>query len=279
MRHNLSRVFAAGVALLVLTPAFAADMTEPPMIEPAPPVVYEEPDMGGWYIRGDLDYHLAGFRGADYITYGPPAGTNSFTTGALSNSWSIGGGVGYQATKHFRVDATLDYMLRSTFTGSTTGTCAGLPCTSSDTSTYSALLLLANAYADLGTYKGVTPYVGVGIGGAHVNWGTLANTISGVTTNHNGASGWRFAYAAMAGASVCLTGNLDLDVGYRFSHISGGRMFALDAGGGAGPGFDKGIQNHEVRAGLRYKLNGKKSGGCREVAYAPDPAPGPIYKN
>lgn len=235
--------------------------------------------MGGWYIRGDLDYHLTGWRGANYITYGPPAGTNAFTTGSIANSWSIGGGVGYKATKHFRVDGTIDYMLRSSFTGSTSGTCGGAPCTSTDTSTYSALLMLANAYADLGTYNGVTPYIGAGIGGAHVSWGTLANTIGGVTTNHTGAATWRFAYAAMVGASVCLTNNLDLDVGYRFSRIEGGRMFEIDAGGGAGPGFDNGFDIHEVRAGLRYKLNGKKAGGCREVAYAPEPSPGPIYKN
>ena len=37
----------------------------------------------------------------------------------------------------------------------------------------SALLLLANAYVDIGTWHGVTPYVGAGIGGAHIKWDTV----------------------------------------------------------------------------------------------------------
>ncbi len=47
------------------------------MVEAAPPpVAYEQPaDFGGWYIRGDIDYHWSNFGGTDYITYGatPPA--------------------------------------------------------------------------------------------------------------------------------------------------------------------------------------------------------------
>lgn len=275
MRIRLGFALAATVA--AISPALAADMPEPPMIEPTPPIVYEEPDMGGWYIRGDVDYHITKFKGADYITYGPPAGTNTFTTGSIANSWSAGGGIGYKVNKYFRVDATADYLLRTSFSGSTSGTCGGAPCTSTDTSTFEALVLMANAYADLGTYNGFTPYVGVGIGGAKVHWSTLANDIGGTVTYHAGANNWRFAYAAMVGVSYCLTDKVDVDVGYRYTHITGGRMFQLDAGGGAGPGFDRGMDNHEVRAGLRYNFG--KRNGCREVAYVPEPGPTPIYKN
>ena len=35
-------------------------------------------------------------------------------------------------------------------------------CTSADSSSYSMLILMANAYADLGKYHGITPYVGAG---------------------------------------------------------------------------------------------------------------------
>ena len=31
----------------------------------------------------------------------------------------------------------------------------------------------------------------------------------------------------MAGTAYCLTDNLKLDVGYRYSHVNGGRMFEL----------------------------------------------------
>ena len=60
-------VLAAALIALSGVPAFAADI-----VEPAPQPVYQEPApaFGGWYIRGDVDYHWADLRGADYITYG-----------------------------------------------------------------------------------------------------------------------------------------------------------------------------------------------------------------
>src|SRR6185295_8630021 len=108
---------------------------------------------------------------------------------------------------------TADYLFDSDFDGSTTGFCAGVVCSSNDHSSYSGWLLLANAYADIGTWYGFTPYVGAGIGGAHVKWDDLANTIDGVTTTHGGAENWRFAWALMAGTSYCLTNELKLDGG------------------------------------------------------------------
>ena len=147
-----------------------------------------------------------------------------------------------------------------------------------DTSKFSALLLLANAYVDLGTWHGFTPYVGAGIGGANVKWSELRNSIGGIVTTHPGATNWRFAVALMAGTSYCLTNNLSLDVGYRFTRIEGGKMFGYANFGG--PGFDKGLNIHEGRAGLRYQFGG--SNGCSEpepVAYAPEPIePAPVYK-
>src|SRR5690606_10999809 len=100
-----------------------------------------------------------------------------------------------------------------------------------------------------------TPYVGAGIGGAYVQWDDLVNDATTGLVVHEGASNWRFAWALMAGASYCLTENLQLDAGYRFTRIEGGRMFE-ESGLGVGPGFDDGCNVHEVRAGLRYALGG-----------------------
>jgi len=275
-RPAVLAALVAGIA----GPALAADIIEPPIIEAAPPV-YEEVSYGGWYIRGDLDYHWSDFRGADYITYGavvPEPGTNSFDSGDLNGGFSLGAGVGYQVNRYFRTDLTLDYWFDSDFNGQTSGVCGGVPCVSTDSASMSALLLLANAYADLGTYHGITPYVGAGIGGAQVKWDDLRNTIDGTTDVHAGAQNWRFAYALMAGASYCLTDRLKLDGGYRFTHINGGRMFEYatpTAGGiGAGPGFDNGFNTHEVRAGLRYQFGGTSD------CYVPEPIayePPPVY--
>jgi opacity protein-like surface antigen len=263
-----------GATLLAsVSGALAADIIEP-IVEAPPPVVYEEPSYGNWYIRGDIDYHWSDYKNDHYITYGPPPGTASFTEGELEGAWSIGGGVGYQASKYLRTDLTVDWFADSDFRGSTAGFCAGLPCVSTDASSYSALVLLANAYVEFGSWNRFRPYVGAGIGGAYVKWDDLQNTIPPVTTTHKGSKNWRFAAALMAGASYCLTKDLDLDAGYRFTHIEGGRQFEF--ANGAGPGFDDGINVHEVRAGLRWNFGGTRT-GCEEpeqVVYQPEP----VYK-
>ncbi|PSJ57275.1 porin family protein [Mesorhizobium ephedrae] len=267
---------AAILASSVAVPALAADYIEPPVIE-APPVVeevYAAPDVGGWYIRGDIDYHWTNFRNGDYILYGAPGQRGKFDDGDLKGAMSLGAGIGYQVNDYFRVDLTGDYFFDADFEGSTSGFCGGVPCTSTDRSSMSAFLLLANAYVDLGTYHGFTPYVGAGIGGAHIKWDKLVNDDDNGRTEHDGGSEWRFAYAAMAGVSYCLTNRTKLDFGYRYSRIEGGDMFGY--ANNAGPGFDDGFDVHEVRGGLRYQFTG--SNGCepapQPIAYEPPP----VYK-
>jgi opacity protein-like surface antigen len=277
-----------GAALMAgAAPAGAADLYQPPIVEAPPPVYVPEPEpsFGGWYIRGDVGYNLFGFRGADWITYGcascgPTPGTNSFTSGTLRGAFSVGLGAGYQVSKHFRVDLTGDYIFGSAFNGTSSGTgCGTGPCSSTDAATMSALLLMANAYADLGTWHGITPYVGAGMGGARISWSDLQNTTT-VTSVHTGATNWRFAWALMAGASYCMTDKLKLDVGYRYARVNGGRMFEWGPAGaaiGAGPGFDRGLDIHQVRGGLRYAFGGDSSCAPHEtISYEPQPLP--IYK-
>ena len=275
---------AAATSVGIIAGAQAADLPPPVIIEApvhVPEVVPKK--FSGWYIRGDIGYGWSEFKGAEYITYGPPPGTG-ILNGDLKGAFSIGGGVGYQVNEFFRTDLTLDYMFKTDFDGSTDGFCTAggvaLACSSVDVSGYEAWTLLANAYVDLGHYAGFTPYVGAGIGGAYVKWHELENTIppgfdqSG-TTIHGGSAEWRFAYALMAGVSYAATKNVAVDLGYRYKHINGGRMFQF--AGGVGPGFDKNIHVHEVRAGVRYKF-----GGPAHKPYSPPPPvsydPPIIYK-
>lgn len=280
MKHAAVKIAAstAMVALLAAT-AQAADVYEPPVIE-APPVHYPEAlpkKVSGWYIRGDIGYLWSDFRGANYITYGAgvaaPPGT---LDGELKGAFSIGGGLGYHINHHLRTDLTVDYNFKSDFEGSTAGTCtaggAAVACSSSDITGYQAWTLLANAYVDLGTYSGITPYVGAGIGGVYMMWHDLENTIppgfdqSGTTT-HLGTSDWRFAYALMAGVSYAATKNVSIDLGYRYKHISGGRMFQY--ANATGPGFDEEINVHEVRAGIRYKFGAPHKRHKQHPIYEP----------
>lgn len=262
------RAFTAALLAGAAGPAFAADPYTPPAEPVAPQVIYQDDtaDYSGWYIRGDVGYLWSDFRGASYTTYVPPS-SNDFDFGNFDEAWSIGGGVGYQITNHLRTDLTADWLFKSDFTGQTSD---GIN-VSVDTSAYSALLLLANAYVDIGTWYGVTPYVGAGIGGAWVEWDDLGNTLDdGSFTRHDGGNDWRFAYALSAGASYCLTQQLKLDAGYRFSHIQGGKMFEF-AAGTAGPGYDDGIYAHQVRGGLRYQFGNSDCSEPETIAYEPQP--------
>lgn len=277
MRKVLSGVVAV---LLTGTSAYAADIYQPQVIE-APVQEAAIVETGGWYLRGDAGWSYNKLRGAHYFQ-----GSNSldrdFDTSKLKSGFIIGGGVGYQINDHFRTDATLDYMFKSNFRGSTSGGCGiSGACTSTDVASLTALSLLANAYVDIGKYGIVTPYVGGGIGGTYVKWSDLKNTScandgSGCdpTFTHGGKKSWRFTYALMAGAAVDLTCNLKADVGYRFRHVTKGDMFGYVANGG--PGYDKGFYSHEARAGLRYSFN-----GCETATYIPPadiPVEQPVYK-
>ena len=268
---------AASVAMMA-TGALAADMIEPPVV---PDVVVAPPAVGGWYLRGDLGYSKPKFKDADYSTIDNCAtcgGNRTFGSntlyGDLKGSFLIGGGVGYQLTDYFRTDLTVDYMTRAKFEGNTFGeACNGdLNCASDERAHFSALSILANAYVDLGNFSGFTPYVGAGIGGTRVRWSDLDDVRYGGTME--GTANWRFTYALMAGASVDLTQNLKLDAGYRYRHINGGKMF--EGNRYIGDGYDKGMDIHDFRVGLRYMFGGSNA------PYAPQQVStivdGPVYK-
>lgn len=276
------KTFVIGVvaAMLTGTAAFAADIYQPPLepvVEAAP---VEVSAASGWYLRGDVGYAFTKLRGAKFYQ-GSNSYERDFDSYDLDDSWTGGVGVGYQITNHLRTDVTLDYLGKSDFKGSTTGSCGVAEfCTSRDISSMTAWSLMANAYVDIGTYGIFTPYVGAGIGGTQVRWDKLKNT-SCETGNpdscdgefeHGGKRKWRFTYGLMAGTAIDITCNLQADVGYRFRQIVGGDMFGYKENGG--PGRDKGVYLHEARAGLRYSF-----GGCEQAAYVPEyPVEQPVYK-
>ena len=275
MYKSTKLALAASLLLGVAAPAFAADPYYPPEPAPVAAPVYQE-EFGGWYIRGDIDYHKTKLDGAHYTLYAEPNGGDRFDFTDLDDTGSLGAGVGYQINSYLRTDLTGDYWFKSDFTGQTSGDCGdGLTfCTSVDKTKMSALLLLANAYIEFPTGYAIKPYVGAGIGGAYVKWDDLNNTVGVDSTFHDGRESWRLAYALMAGASYCLTSNLKLDAGYRFTHFEGGDMFGF--ANGAGPGYDEGGYSHEVRGGLRYQFG--KSDCAQPEPIAFEPAPQPIYK-
>lgn len=283
--NKLILAAAATMAATSLQPAAAADY-EPDLYPADTPVIeeYKPVEIGsGWYIRGDIGYAaLSSGSVTSYRTFsGGVYGTDTFDTSSIRTDFSYGAGFGYTFNRWFRADATLER-----FTGRFNGTtsdanpCTGVvtapnndtTCASTDSASYVAYSAMANAYVDLGTYIGITPYLGAGIGVAWVNWGTMTNNSycvasatdacpagSAKSTPHSGVSSARLAYSFMAGAAYDITKNLKLDVGYRYRKIAGGNFFNFDAasiaaGASGVQARDNGMASHEVKVGLRYEI-------------------------
>ncbi|WP_244400907.1 outer membrane protein [Aurantimonas manganoxydans] len=308
--------------------AKAADIIEEqPYFPPPAPVIVEEVATGGWYLRGDVGYVFKSKTDGYYDFYNigntsPEAYDDDWVRGidstehydeiSLKNSANFSIGAGYRVSDHFRTDLTVDYM-RTGVSGSSK--CAYLVeigygldptnnnCRYDDSSRASIWTTMANAYVDVGTYGKITPYIGAGLGFAHVKYDDMNNTIScdgglcGSETSiykgvHKGESSWRFASSLMAGASVDITHKLKFDAGYRYTRISSGDAFAFDEqdrsfGASGVQGSDNGFNIHAVRAGLRYEFGGggggfgKGKGKGVEPIYASTPLyeePAPIYE-
>ena len=236
-------------ALLAATVAYTGSASAADLL--VDPPVYETPEIvtkshGGWYLRGDITYDFNEVQNPRYRnTAAWTTGWTDFTSHETEAAFDIGAGIGYQINDYLRADLTMDYVFESEFTAT-----SGCPstCAAVDTSSFTTLKLLGNAYVDLGNFSGFTPYVGAGLGGAHVAWDDLTGA-----GNEPGVESWRFAWALHAGVSYDIAESLKLDVGYTYSHIHGGDMFDSE---GSTPNLfkDDGITSHVIRAGLRYQI-------------------------
>ncbi|MGD0763798.1 MAG: outer membrane beta-barrel protein [Roseiarcus sp.] len=299
-------VLASGAVLALVRSAAAADLLPPPpALEPPPPAAAE---FSGWYLRGDIGIGVSAnapniAQTPDPLAAGIASGyfLGTPTDGSYNSSMSTAGifslGVGYQVNNWLRFDVTGEYRGGSHFQSlfvindpSNQG--SGNPTQLSDfyRGDFSSLVGLVNGYADLGTWSGVTPYVGAGVGFAR-------NTLSGLTdeaqvfiTDRLGNvaswpaggyasdnSKWNFAWALMAGIGFDVTQNLKLELGYRYLDLGkfgSGQMNCLN-GTGAGSGFGcsespivskRDVAFNDFRIGLRWMIGD-------EQPYAPSPAP------
>jgi opacity protein-like surface antigen len=296
MLNVLKTVLIAGFAVTgFASSGVAADLDQPIFVEQAPDDLVPVEIGNGWYIRGDIGYAVSHKGGTHtYRTFNPaavppanPYADQTFVTGSTDSGLVLGGGVGYQFNDWFRVDGTID-RFGGGFTGSTAanqpcvnpavlgnGAYLNTNCASNDTQDYAAYQFMANAYVDLGTYVGLTPYVGAGIGVTSVNYESLTNSLYCVAgaapcpttigvvpmpvVTHAGMDSWRMTYSAMAGLGYQVSKNVKLDLGYRYSKIAAGDQFKFDqasitAGATGTQGKDAGFDRHEVRLGFRYSL-------------------------
>lgn len=265
-RTRLTSCLAAAM-LTTSGAAIAADYDPPIFVEEAPSLVPVEIG-SGWYLRGDVGYSLkskAGSFGYRTFNAGPPItyGSGTFDTASVSNGFSFGAGFGYHFNDWLRADATIER-----FKLDFDGTRSNYPQAgwrTVDAASAVAYSLMINGYVDLGTFSGITPYAGAGIGYTHVKWNGLNSAVydaaDAFTGNvaHGGIGSWRFTYALMAGVAYDITDNMKIDLGYKFRRVANGNMHGWNAANAAAgatgiQGRDGTLNQHEVRIGLRYDL-------------------------
>ncbi|WP_439574430.1 outer membrane protein [Phreatobacter sp.] len=263
-RPTNRRAIAALTAILSLAATItqAADVrgAAPPPL--APPVLAED-FSSGWYLRGDVTASLfrrPAARYLDSVNFAPAEWVDlRDTRGSTVFGGGLGAGFKY---KWFRLDATLDLRSTARFSGfappeGNWGYVGPLPVPArEDRFGVTGQTALLNVYADLGTFSGVTPYIGAGIGMSRLAASSYVSTpvpaAAGlgeltVTPTLAATVKWNLTFAAMAGLTVDITPQTKLDLGYRYLHM-GGLRFA-DTGGGA---YRTTVAAHEFRIGLRY---------------------------
>jgi opacity protein-like surface antigen len=266
---TLKRTVLLGVVAAALTTvtAHAADMPRAaPVIGVAPQVVQEFGS--GWYLRGDIGYSWQRKPGGELVD---PV---TFSDSTLRGAMNFGLGIGYKQD-WFRTDFTVDYRRAAEYTGSAVGIdgcewfgSPAVECAFAASGRIDSLALLWNVYFDLGTWGGFTPYVGAGIGTAHVR----ARWNDGIVTNvsvdpavddtspYGASDRWNLAWALMAGTSYALTANTSIDFGYRYINLGRAQSAFNDADQADGGSFNQQIRTgtiaaHEMRVGLRYMFD------------------------
>lgn len=107
--------------------------------------------------------------------------------------------------------------------------------------------LMLNGLYDFDTGTSITPYVGLGLGGARIPASALGTTGDAAAE----AGDTRFAYQAIAGVSVSITDRLNWVTDYRYFATTDPTLAA-----GAGSGTDPEYRDHTLMIGLRFSFGG-----------------------
>jgi opacity protein-like surface antigen len=170
-----------------------------------------------------------------------------------------------------RVDVTGQYRGNSNFTGldtvTGTGPFVGFVGTDSYTATKSEAVFLANAYADLGTWWCVTPFIGAGVGTARVSIANFTDTgdfINGGQIHSFNSAGqnsqWNFAWALHAGLAYKVAPGLTLELAYSYLDMGKGltgptNSFDQVTNTTHAPFSFNNITSNDVMLGLRWEMN------------------------
>src|SRR6202043_363866 len=158
---------------------------------PPPQIVYQQPpccETGRWYLRGDVGVGVQSFSSFDHgqtnsVFVWPASWT--IVQQDIQDSAIFGGGIGYAWNNWLRFDVTGEYRTKALMktTGRYMGNSDFCPntafgvgsCFDNISGNLSSAVFLANAYVDLGTWWCLTPFIGAGVGAAHITTGGFSD--------------------------------------------------------------------------------------------------------
>ncbi|MER8862824.1 porin family protein [Mesorhizobium sp. M0751] len=237
----------AAVVLMPLTPALGADYEPPVYVDQAPDYVPVEVG-SGWYLRGDVSYLVQKSFKDEHFTFTPA----SFDEKEDPIFASIG--FGYHFNDYLRADLNVGYLPGNKID---VGYNDGTTVASATLKNY-AFSGILNGYVDLGTYVGITPYLGAGVG---VVQSKRRLSASYFTDNANPADDfvlrddktqYSFAYTLNAGLAYQVSKNVSVDLGYQYFSAPDAEYVTAESL--TSFPIRKGINNHQVKVGLRYDL-------------------------
>ena len=256
---SVKAIAFAGVGLIATTAAHAADM---PQLMPPPPMPHYErfrqrvvPARRHRHEQPEARQPVQ-----RAVRLGRPVENihKDFDSAPI-----FGLGLGYQFNNWLRADVTGEYRGKSNFHGYDIVYAGGNTYTDEYRGSKSEWLVLANIYADLGTWDAFTPFVGAGIGGS---WNTISNFMDICTTCPGGgvahgvsASKANFAWARSR--RRCLQGHaqLTLEFAYRYvdlgDALSGDLTTYLGQNNVNNPMHFRNITSHDFKFGVRWLLD------------------------
>lgn len=244
---TIALVVCAGAAVSVAPIAQAADIPEP-----VPVVVIK-----GWYLRGDIGYSNQRVDSLDNALYGTYDSVDTVYKD-FDGAPFFAGGIGYRWNHWFRTDVTGEYRSKSDFSGYDIAQIGPDIIPDNYTAQKSEWVALVNGYVDVGTWHGITPFVGAGVGAANVkisNFTDVGTTVDSVATGDDHDE-WNFAWAAYAGLGFEVTEAFTVELAYRFLNLGDGESGDLVGFDGTNnidnPMKFKDITSHDVKLGVRY---------------------------
>jgi opacity protein-like surface antigen len=244
----------AGVAVLFTTAASAADL---PDIYPAP---YEA--AGGWYLRGDIGMTNQRVGSLFNALYDNATSVNTVQK-EFDSSPLFGLGVGYQFNRWLRADVTGEYRGAANFHGLDIVDTAGVISTDEYRGSKSEWLVLANIYAELGTWYSFTPFIGAGVGGSLNRISSFLDVCTvcpgGGVAFGESKTKWNLAWALHAGIAYRVTPNLSLELAYRYvslgDALSGDLQTYLGGNAIYNPMEFRDLTSHDLRFGVRWMFD------------------------